>query len=167
MLHEQAMHTARIEETAMTIDSPGYVLAVVALVVALASVVHLWAWRETQRCRAAVGEHLVQHGFAPRAIELRFLTRGPFRDMPIPGLSQHEGSRLFRVLADDRHGHACHGWVRWRLQLPGRPREPWALQWDEPTTDERKFEGLAAWQFAAILLLLTGAAFAGFAVVAL
>jgi hypothetical protein len=77
----------------------------------------------------AVWRALEEQGFLVRRMELRFFTRGPFREMLcLPGLKHSD--TLFRVLAEDRSGTSHVLWARIPVGMP----------WDAPRCETRRDE---------------------------
>jgi hypothetical protein len=133
----------------MTLPRPAWIfLAAFALVIVV-----LWGWTiyrvidGRRELRAA----LARDGFKVQELELRWLTRGPFSDMRLPGSQNASGQYLYRVTAEDRGGRRHTGWIRWRMPWPWQPADPWTLKWDDEPW--RKSKGLSSVQFYAIVLV--------------
>lgn len=134
----------------LVVNLPAPALGILALIALGALGVHAWRFYRLMRMRAAIRESLERQGFAVRELELRWLTRGSFPDLRLPGLRGSRGQYLYRVAAADRGGRPCTGWVRWSAGWPWRPAAPWSVRWDDTASAGRK--GLSTAQFLAMLV---------------
>jgi hypothetical protein len=85
--------------------------------------------------RSRVRQRLEHDGFRVRHMERRWLTRGPFSDMRLPGAKGGTES-LIRVVAENRDGQLRAGWVRFPRWPGWAPKLPWdvaryEVRWDE------------------------------------
>jgi hypothetical protein len=104
------------------------------------------------RFRARLRQELAAQGYAVRALNARWLTRGSFPDLAPSGVGRKmKREYLFRVLAEDRGGIARSGWVRWRVPLWWHREEEWVLKWDD--TLEHAAKGVPSLLFYAMVLV--------------
>ena len=100
--------------------------------------------RDPRVIRRALG----QAGYAAARLEPRFLTKGPFREMP--GLSgMRNADRVFRFAGSDPSGVPVVAWVRVFRRWPWQPLR-WNVQVDPHPERTRAGVGLAG--FIAVLL---------------
>jgi hypothetical protein len=107
------------------------------------------------RLGATIRRDLSAEGYAVRSVELRWLTRGPFRDTAVPLLARRRVGYLFRVFAENPAGRPCSGWARWRPRYLLQPSER-SLVWDAETTTVTP--GISSPLFFAIILLASSIA---------
>jgi hypothetical protein len=112
---------------------------------------------------------LEQEGLRVRHMERRWLTRGPFPDMRLPGARRHK-EWLVRVVVEDREQRPRAGWIRWQKKWPWQAADTWAVRWDDGQSSEpwgatpsARKRGLSTAVFMA-LSLLPGLAGLGLAV---
>jgi len=132
------------------VNLPSPALGILALIALGAWGVHGWNFCRLIRVRADIRESLERQGFAVRKLELRWLTRGSFPDLRLPGLRGSRGQYLYHVAAADGGGRPRTGWVRWSAGWPWRPAAPWSLRWDDTASAGRK--GLSTAAFLAMLV---------------
>jgi hypothetical protein len=109
----------------------GFVAVIAAFFFVLVTGLLGWTIYRLTGFRTRLRSELEKQGIIVHSIELRWLTRGPFPDMPIPGIARGKREYLFRVLAKERGGRPRSGWARWRVPLPWGRADQWALLWDE------------------------------------
>ena len=105
------------------------------------------------RFRARLRKELAAQGYSVHALHTRWLTRGPFPDMSMPGIGRKKPEYLFRVLAAKRGGVTQSGWVRWRVPLWWHRDDQWAVKWDD--TAESTTKGVSSFVFYPAVLLVT------------
>lgn len=137
--------------------SPFWVLTGAIVVASLT--LSTWRLRRLARARDELALELERQGFRGAHLRLRWLTRGPFPDMRLPG-TRHATEHLFRVVARDTAGFIRTGWIRWKGRWPGQAANRWTLRWDDGRAVARgiptgAFAGMLAAGMAVVLVLVT------------
>lgn len=105
---------------------------------------HVWWWIRAVRARARLRGMLEEQGHRIRRMELRWLTRGPFTELPPAGMKG--GGWLYRILTEDVERKRRVAWIRYHLRWPWQD-DRWELRWDE--SGEVKPRGLPTMLFMA------------------